>query len=125
MQPEDYINFLNIHDAAEYQDRLDSRATNSPLSDTSSHSMNGERSMHVKVIKGLPKNFFIPLPPKESYEDFIHHSETESGQATPDSGILMVQSASVCFHVCMYLRAHVNVCTNHAGSKVFFVCKEI
>ena len=92
-QPEDYINPLSIHDAAEYQDGLDSRATNSPLSDTSSHSMDGERSMHVKVMKGLPKNFFIPPPPKESYEDFIHRSDTESGQATPDSG--MVQSAAV------------------------------
>ena len=36
--------------------------------------------MHVKVIKGLSKNFFIPPPPKESYEDFIHRSDTESGQ---------------------------------------------
>jgi len=92
-QPEDYINPLNIHDPAENQDGQSSRTTSSPLSDTSSQSTDGERSMHCRVMKGLPKNFFIPPPPKESYEDFILNSETDSGKATPDSG--MVQSATV------------------------------
>ena len=90
-QPEDYINVLSIHDPAENQDGQSSRTTNSPLSDTSSQSTDG--STHGRVMKGLPKNFFIPPPPKESYEDFIHNSETDSGKATPDSG--MVQSATV------------------------------
>jgi len=92
-QPEDYINPLSIHDPAENLDGQSSRTTNSPLSDSSSQSTDGERSTHTRVMKGLPKNFFIPPPPKESFEDFIHNSETDSGKATPDSG--MVQSATV------------------------------
>ena len=92
-QPEDYINPLTIHDPTENQNGQNNRTVNSPLSDTSSLSTDGERSTHTKIMKGLPKNFFIPPPPKESYEEFILNSETDSGKATPDSG--MVQSATV------------------------------
>ena len=94
-EPQDYIQPINIQDGADVQEMHESRTFGSPISDASSQSTDGEKPVHVKVMKGLPKNFFIPPPPKESYEDFIQNSESDSGKATPDSGNLHSSSQAV------------------------------
>lgn len=73
----------------------DNRTFGSPFSDASSHSTEEEKPVQIKPMKGLPKNFYIPPPPRESYEDPIHNSETDSGKATPDSGNLHSSSLAV------------------------------
>jgi len=92
-EPQDYIHPLSIQDSVE--ETHENRTFSSPLSDTSSQSTDGEKPAQVKVMKGLPKNFFIPPPPKESYEDFIHNSETDGGKATPDSGNLHLSNLTI------------------------------
>ena len=95
-EPQDYIQPLSIQDAADIaQEGHENRTFSSPLSDASSHSTDGEKPVQVRVMKGLPRNFFIPPPPKESYEEFIHNSESDSGKATPDSGNLHSSSLAV------------------------------
>ena len=94
-EPQDYIQPLNIHDAAYVQEMYDNRTFGSPLSDASSPSTDGEKPVQVKAMKGLPKSFFIPPPPKESYEDYIQNSGSDSGKATPDSGNLHSSSQAV------------------------------
>lgn len=92
-EAQDYIQPLSIQDNAE--ETHENRTFGSPLSDASSQSTDGEKLVQVKVMKGLPKNFFIPPPPKESCEDFIQNSETDSGKATPDSGNLYSSNLAV------------------------------
>lgn len=94
-EPQDYIQPLTIHDTTDVQEMHKNRTFGSPLSDASSPSTDGEKPMQVKAVKGLPKNFYIPPPPKESYDDFIYNSETDSGKATPDSGNLHSSNLAV------------------------------
>ena len=94
-EPQDYIQPLSIQDAVDVHEMYDNRTFSSPLSDTSSHSTEGEKPVHVKPMKGLPRNFYIPPPPRESYEDSVHNSETDSGKATPDSANLFLSNPAV------------------------------
>lgn len=94
-EPQDYIQPLSIQDAGDIQEILENRTFGSPPSDVSSHSTDGEKSVQIKPMKGLPKDFFIPPPPKESYDEFIHNSETDSGKVTPDSGHLHSSNLAV------------------------------
>ena len=86
---------MSVQNTVDSQEMHENRTFGSPLSDASSHSTEGEKPVIIKPMKGLPKNFFIPPPPKESYEDFIHNSETDSGKATPDSGNLHSSNQAV------------------------------
>ena len=88
LEPQDYMQPLSIQDTVDVQEIHDNRTFGSPLSDASSHSTEEEKPVQMKPMKGLPKNFYIPPPPKESFEDFVHNSETDSGKVTPDSGNL-------------------------------------